>query len=536
MNDSAAQNGFLNRNPKAVDVPSDLRAEKSMLSSLLILPAGLEKLISEGIQARHFHLDCHQKIFRAMLWLWESGNRDFDPITVGDRLKQQGELPDIGGYDYLTELHTETEPHGAHVVYHAKIVRDKWIERQMAARASDLLRVIQDGTLSTAEKLEYASGLTAHLETDRPERFPMMTMAELAAGDFAGAYIIRGFLAALEFSIIVGPKKGLKTTLAFLMACSIALGRPLFGVFEIPQRLRVGFFSGESGPGTMQELERRMAIYLGRAPADIEELLISFNLPKLDSDSDMAEFERVIASAQLKVVFLDCFYRMLGGASDDVSNVFKMGSLLSRLMDVQQITGCTIVLLHHTKKHAPYEMPELDSAAFAGISEAARQWVLLGRREKYVPGSGHHPLWLSVGGSMGHSWETGIDIAEGNQSDPGGRHFDLELIPVSEARDAARDAGAEEREAGQSSKNELRAQADRLKILTGLADYLDGETRSVIRGEARLSAGRFSAALKELIDAGHVENCTITKNNTQQQAIRLTRNQSESVGIPSDPQ
>ena len=68
--------------------------------------------------------------------------------------------------------------------------------------------------------------------------------------------------------------------------------------------------------------------------------------------------------------------------------------------EVCAAAGCTMLLAVHNKKGKvdPYSPPELEDIAWAGFQEYFRQWLLVGRRERYEPGTGDHHLWLNVGG------------------------------------------------------------------------------------------------------------------------------------------
>ena len=59
----------------------------------------------------------------------------------------------------------------------------------------------------------------------------------------------------------------------------------------------------------------------------------------------------------------------------------------------------------------------LEELAFAGITEYARQWLLLSRRIPYREGSGLHELYLIAGGSAGHSGRWALELQEGVISD-----------------------------------------------------------------------------------------------------------------------
>lgn len=134
--------------------PQDLEAEKGLLGSILLDNHVLDE-VADVLVADHFYLDSHQRIYRAIFRLHESGVSGFDPITIGDALKQQNELKDVGGYDYLAEL-LDSVPHAAHAKFYAGIVRDKSIQRRLIFACTDILKSTYDDTLGTEDLLNQA--------------------------------------------------------------------------------------------------------------------------------------------------------------------------------------------------------------------------------------------------------------------------------------------------------------------------------------------------------------------------------------------
>ena len=128
---------------------------------------------------------------------------------------------------------------------------------------------------------------------------------------------------------------------------------------------------------------------------------------------------REIERLGVRCLILDPAYLSMLDAksSDSAGNLFAMGSLLKRFGDVGRETNCTLVLLHHFKKEArarQFEPPTLEEFSFAGFQQFARQWLLLKRRSRFVPGSGYHELYLTASGSSGFGGEWNVDIDEGS--------------------------------------------------------------------------------------------------------------------------
>jgi replicative DNA helicase len=113
--------------------PQNIEAEQSILSAILIdnntLPEVLE-LLSE----KDFYRQAHQKIFAAMLDLFDR-NEPADLITVTNILKEQGQLESIGGATYLAEL-VDTIPVAANATHYARIILGKATLRRLIERTA----------------------------------------------------------------------------------------------------------------------------------------------------------------------------------------------------------------------------------------------------------------------------------------------------------------------------------------------------------------------------------------------------------------
>ena len=91
-----------NRQTQAHVPPHDLEAEKSVLGSLLIDADAIVKVV-EFLKPKHFYKTSHEKIFDAILNLFER-REPADLVTVPGELRNMKELEHSGGVAYLTEL------------------------------------------------------------------------------------------------------------------------------------------------------------------------------------------------------------------------------------------------------------------------------------------------------------------------------------------------------------------------------------------------------------------------------------------------
>jgi replicative DNA helicase len=115
--------------PQAVDI------EEQVLGAMLLEREAIAKVI-EILDEDSFHADYHRKIYQAILAMFDR-SEPVDTITLAEELRRRGQLDLVGGEPYLVEL-TMKVTSAANVEYHAKIVLEKALMRNLIASASSV--------------------------------------------------------------------------------------------------------------------------------------------------------------------------------------------------------------------------------------------------------------------------------------------------------------------------------------------------------------------------------------------------------------
>ena len=107
------------------------------------------------VRADNFYFDAHQKIFEAIIALYDKGQpgRPGHPGRAGSASRSS--IEDVGGYAYLAEL-WDAAPTAANAEYYAQIVRDKAIVRNLIHASTEILRDAYDQAQPADELLEAA--------------------------------------------------------------------------------------------------------------------------------------------------------------------------------------------------------------------------------------------------------------------------------------------------------------------------------------------------------------------------------------------
>lgn len=181
--------------------PQSREAEMGVIGSVLRDNQILNDILNV-IRPENFYFDAHQKIFRAILDIYNDG-KPVDLTILFETLKQRKQLEDVGGAQYLGDL-WDVAPTAANAEYYARIVRDKAVVRNLIHANTELLRDAYDGVMGADELLGAAErkileiaekgtvGETKTLGDALTEAFDRIDAK--ARGDLTGAGIPTGFV------------------------------------------------------------------------------------------------------------------------------------------------------------------------------------------------------------------------------------------------------------------------------------------------------------------------------------------------------
>ena len=123
--------------------PQALPFEEAVLGALMLDREALPTVM-DVLKPESFYLEAHQEIYRAIIKLFER-SLPVDLLTVAEELRKSGDLAKVGGSYYLAQL-TNKIASGANIEYHARIIAEKHIQRELIRVSSATIREAYEDT------------------------------------------------------------------------------------------------------------------------------------------------------------------------------------------------------------------------------------------------------------------------------------------------------------------------------------------------------------------------------------------------------
>jgi replicative DNA helicase len=109
-------------------LPHSFESEKAVLGAVILDNALIDQ-VEADLQPHDFYVRSHFHLYNAMLEMAHEGV-EINPILVGEKLREQGNLEQVGGIAFISEL-TYGLPHFTNVKHYTRKIKDKSNKRKI---------------------------------------------------------------------------------------------------------------------------------------------------------------------------------------------------------------------------------------------------------------------------------------------------------------------------------------------------------------------------------------------------------------------
>ncbi len=402
----------LMESPTGVVPPQSIELEEAVLGALMIEKDSVIA-VQEYITPESFYTEQHRLIYKAI----ESLSRDLQPVdlyTVTERLKVDGELMAAGGVAYLAQL-TQKVDSAANVEFHARIVAQKYVQRELIRAASSIQKNSYDESIDVANLIEYAEGeifkvaeghIKRSVQSSRDILAAALSQIELAAkNDSAFNGVPSGFMAVdrktlgwqLSDLIIVAARPSMgKTAFVLTMARNMAVDYEQAVAFfslemssvQLMMRLimaETGLSSNSIKTGQLSSEQWKhleaATKPLGAAPLYIDDT------PALSIFEFRSKARRLKIQHDIKIIIID-YLQLMTGSSDTRGNREQEVAYISRtLKAVAKDLNVPIIALSQlsraTESRGGSKRPMLSDLRESGAIEQDADIVAVIHRPEY---------------------------------------------------------------------------------------------------------------------------------------------------------
>lgn len=161
---------------KGILNPQDAELEEAVLGACLVESEAIS-LVADKLRPEIFYNEQNRMIFAVIQAMFRAG-KQIDILTVKNELASCGNLEKVGGPYTLVRLASRVAS-GAHLEYHACILREMYVRREVIRGSYKLLAAASDESVDIADVLAGIHDLLDHLEGEMGTADHLRTMGQL---------------------------------------------------------------------------------------------------------------------------------------------------------------------------------------------------------------------------------------------------------------------------------------------------------------------------------------------------------------------
>ena len=405
---TTTDNTYAHVQPQATEI------ERAVLGALMI-DKDAYTVVCEMLYPESFYEPRNQKVYEAIREL-EMKEQPVDVWTVTEQLSKQGDLEDVGGPAYITELSSRVAS-SANIEYQARIIAQKFLARQLISYASFVETKAFDETVDIEDLMQEAEGSLFELsqknmKKDYTQIDPVIKNAidviQKAAENKDGLTgvptgyhklddLTSGWQAS-DLVIVAGRPAMGKTSFALSMAKNIAadyqvpmaffslemsnnqlVNRLISNVCEI-QGSKI--LNGQLHPDEWDRLDKRVNNLLG-APLFIDDT------PGLSVFELRTKARRLVREHGVKIIMIDYLQLMnangmrFSSRQEEVSTISRSLKSLAKELDIPIIALSQLNRGVESREGLEGKRPQLSDLRESGAIEQDADMVIFVHRPEY---------------------------------------------------------------------------------------------------------------------------------------------------------
>ena len=394
--------------------PQAVELERVVLGALMI-DSDAFSMVSEILKPETFYEPRHQKIYEAIQTM-NMEERPVDIMTLVDELTKMGEIEKVGGANYLMEISQQVAS-AAHIEYHARILAEKYMLRQLIHYAGDIETQAFDEGVDADALMQHAEGelfalSQGNMKQDYTQIDPVVKEAveilQRAASNaggltgiptgFAGLDDMTSGWQASDLVIIAGRPAMGKTSFALSIAKNVAVD------YNVP----IGFFSlemnnvqlvnrlisnvceisghkilnGQLDQTEWERLDKKLAKLTG-APIYVDDT------PGLSVFELRTKARRLVREKGVKIIMIDYLQLMnangmkFGSRQEEVSTISRSLKGLAKELNIPVLALSQLSRNVENREGLEGKRPQLSDLRESGAIEQDADMVLFVHRPEY---------------------------------------------------------------------------------------------------------------------------------------------------------
>ncbi len=231
--------------------PQAIEVEEAVLGALM-LERDAYVTVADTIDTNSFYKEEHRKIFDAIKTL-SGKEKPVDLLMVTQELKDREQLDEVGGPGFITQL-TRRVASAAHIEFHARIIAQKFMQRELIRVSSEIQAKSYDDTVDVDDLLDFSEAALFQVSEGniKKETVPIKPLLNQAVLQIEKARQQKDGLSGVPsgFSAVDRITSGWERSALIILAARPAMGKTAFVLsmarnMAVDHRQAVAFFSLE---------------------------------------------------------------------------------------------------------------------------------------------------------------------------------------------------------------------------------------------------------------------------------------------------